>query len=195
MGAGEFQSEGDGQAAAAGAGVDDHARGAAAGKQLERLLDDQLRLGPRNEDVASHLERQAPELALAEDIRHRFAPAPPGDEGPVRLREDGRLLVAQADDESRTIAAEHLAGKHFGIERRVLGADPGRGDGFTGPGDAIAQGHQADVSAAVASLSFSEVKWPTAASISSSRSPSSAASSWCMVKPRRWSVTRFSLKL
>ena len=44
---------------------------------LERLLDDELGLGPRNQDVRTDLEVQPPELPRAEDVGDRLAPLAP----------------------------------------------------------------------------------------------------------------------
>ena len=86
----------------------------------------------------------------------------------------------------REIPVQDVAREDFRIACRFFCRNAAGEERRPRLGDELAEGpRHAEVSAAVASLSFSEVKWVTAASISPPRSPSSAASSWCIVKPTR----------
>src|SRR5688572_11669253 len=70
----------DGDVAAAGADVGDLGRlEREAVQNLERFLDDELRLGPRDEDGRCHGEVDTPELAHADDVRGRLAGDAAGD--------------------------------------------------------------------------------------------------------------------
>ena len=133
---------------------------------------------------------------MADDLSDRLAPGPPLDQGIEAGSEALRLRFASVGQHARPVPAEHMAGEHLSVEggvgaRQACGLEPGA----CGRDPLGNRGHQDAVSAVVASLSFSEVKKVTAASISSSRLPSSASVSWCIVWPMRWSVMRFSRKL
>jgi hypothetical protein len=95
-----------GQTSAAGAHVCDRQRRVAIGKQLERGLDDQLRLGAGNEDRRRDLECQVPELLAAGDIGDRLASGPAGDELVVLARKAGGWRVAGGREELRGIPAQ-----------------------------------------------------------------------------------------
>src|SRR6185437_1356358 len=117
------------------------------------------------------------------DVGDRLARGASRDQGAIRIRERRGRLVAAVGDERGAIPAEDMTGEQLRVERGFVRRDAGRGQDLTPARDGLAnRGHQADASAAVASLSFSDVKCVTAASISSSRSPSSATGSWCIVK-------------
>jgi hypothetical protein len=94
------------QTSAAGAHVRDRQRGVAIRKQLERGLDDQLRLGAGNEDRRRDFERQIPELLATGDIGDGLAPRPAGDELIVFVGETGRRRVAGGCEELRGVPAE-----------------------------------------------------------------------------------------
>ena len=101
-----FVRQGHSQTSAARAHVCDRQRRLAIGKQLERGLDDQLRLGAGNEDRRRDFERQIPELLAAGDIGDRLAPRPAGDELIVFARKAGGWRVAGGREELRGIPAE-----------------------------------------------------------------------------------------
>src|SRR5204862_4320922 len=60
---------------------------------LEAALDDDLRLGPRDQRAPVDLQAQAAEAPLAEDVRERRAPSPPLQE---LARRDHLPLVERA---------------------------------------------------------------------------------------------------
>src|SRR6185436_8792012 len=162
---------------------------------VERCLHDQFRFRPRRQHVARDLEVQAPELAVADDLRDGLPPDPARDE-PIELflETRGRRLPAR-ERVLRQIPLQRMPREDFGVSGGFVGRNTGGQERLARLRHPAGEIDHAEVSAAVASLSFSEVKWVMAASISSPRSPSSAASSWCIVNGMRWSVTRFSLKL
>jgi hypothetical protein len=98
--------EGHGQTSAAGAHVCYRQRLVSIGKQLERGLDDQLRLGAGYEDGRRDFEGQIPELLAAGDIGDRLAPCPAGDELIVLARKAGGWRVAGGREELRGVPAE-----------------------------------------------------------------------------------------
>lgn len=105
-GARAFVREGHGQTSAAGAHVCYRQRLVSIGKQLERGLDDQLRLGAGYEDRRRDFEGQIPELLAAGDIGDRLAPRPAGDELIVLARKAGGWRVAGGREELRGVPAE-----------------------------------------------------------------------------------------
>jgi len=105
-GARPFVRQRHSKTSAAGAHVCDRQRRVAIGKQLERGLDDQLRLGAGYEDRRRDLERQVPELLAAGDIGDRLASGPAGDEFVVLARKAGGWRVARGREELRRIPAE-----------------------------------------------------------------------------------------
>ena len=98
-------------------------RGREVGRARARFLDDQLGLRARREDVAGHLEVETPELAHADDERHRLAPGPAINPGAIRFAEPrGRVLPA-VGQVSRPIPAEEPARQDLGVNGGVGGAD------------------------------------------------------------------------
>jgi hypothetical protein len=108
-----------GQTSAAGAHVCDRQRRVAIGKQLERGLDNQLRLGAGNEDRRRDLECQVPELLAAGDIGDRLASGPAGDELVVLARKAGGWRVAGGREELRGIPAEQPLRQQPRVETRL----------------------------------------------------------------------------
>ena len=154
---------------------------------LDRFLDDDLGLGPRHEHRRGHLEFAPPELSMPDDVGDRLARTAAVEE-PFELRiESGGDRFAQARDDLTAVPCEDVTGEHFGINRGFVRIDTGGRERPPGFREALVEEeHQAAVSSAsVASFSFSAVKCPTAASMSSPISPSSASVSWCIVNPMR----------
>src|SRR5207237_8809579 len=143
---------------------------------------DELRPCPRRVHVDRYLERQPPYLARSGDLRHGLARGAPRDRPVVVTGEHRRGRFAPRRDQPCAVPAEHVTREDLGIERRFVWRNTRRDQPRARAGEMVVQhGHHAEASVAVASLSFSEVKWLTAASISSPRSPSSAAARWCIV--------------
>ena len=88
--AGVLLRDGEGDRSGAGADVED-ARRVAAVEEGERALDEDLRLGPRDERARVAAQGQAAEVPVAEDVGERLALAAARDEGAAR----GELVLGQ----------------------------------------------------------------------------------------------------
>jgi hypothetical protein len=143
-----------------GSGPDiDGARALAVPGELEHFFDDDLGFGTGDEDVGRDLEVAHPELADAGDLRDRFARCPAFDECGVGRGESLRFVLAHAGEQRRAVPAECMPREHLGIERSVGRIETGRFEALPRRGETLGdRGHQDAVSAAVASLSFSELK-------------------------------------
>src|SRR6478736_1264865 len=71
---------------------------------LERPLDDDLGLGPRNQRPCVRLQRQPPEAPVAEDVCERLAARPAGEQRLVALVSLWRELALQVHVEERPSA-------------------------------------------------------------------------------------------
>ncbi len=152
-GARAFVRQRHGQASAAGADVRDRQRRVDIGKQLERGLDNQLRLGAGNEDRRRDFERQVPELLAAGDVGNRLAPRPAGDELIVCGREAGRRRVAGGREELRGVPAEQPLRKQPRVEACLGVLDARVAESRAG---AVDQRVDRVQETAVASFSFSD---------------------------------------
>ena len=135
-----FVRQGDRDAAAAGADVRDRERTMPIGMELERGLDDQLGLGPRNQDCGRHLERQAPELARADDVGERLAGGAPGDQRVESSGEFGRLGVPSVGDQARSVSSRAHAPRAAGRRVRLRRRDAGFAQLLARGGDAFMNG-------------------------------------------------------
>ena len=130
---------------------------------------------------------------MADDVGDGLARDSPRNERAIEPVECGRKGIAGARQQSGPVAVEDMAGQHFGIECGLLLGNAGPDERLPGVREALVERrHQCTVwpesesaSLSVASLSFSDVKCATAASMRSSISPSSARVSWCIVNPIR----------
>ena len=155
-------------------------------EQLEAALDDDLRLGPGDEDAPVDLQRQPPEAPLAEDVRDRLAAArgARAARGRRRARSAHELALAirrRARGGSRPSAwptSSSASSRAVSIPAARAAARP--------PGQQLADRHASSARRRSSAVS---------ASVNSPSSPSRIRSSWCTVSLIRWSVSRFSGKL
>ncbi len=154
----------------------------AAASRRERFFDDELGFRPRNEDVGRDLELEAPELAVADDVGDRLARGAARDErrryAASKPSGGGRCA---ASEQLRAIPAEHVPREHLRVERGFVRRDAGADERARA---ASARSAQRSGRASLL-LELFRLEVVTAWSISSSRSPSSASVSWCIVKPMR----------
>ena len=92
-------------APASGADVDDHRMGFLS-RQRYCFLNDELGLLPWYQYVRSDFERQTPELAHAEDVRHRFPALASGDQRLVLQQEDARRFFGAIGQKTGAIPAD-----------------------------------------------------------------------------------------
>ena len=91
--------------------------------ERQRFLDDELRLVSGDQHVGSDLERQAPELAGAEDVGHRLAALAAGDQRLVAQQKHARRGLVAIGEKTCAIPAQYLTREHLGVERGEIGAD------------------------------------------------------------------------
>ena len=145
----------------------------AIGHQRQHRLDQRLAVGPRHQHGRRDLERQAPELALAQDVGHRLAPHAPRRERtqPSRRRRQAPSSVPRATSCSieRPVA---LRQQQAGLEAGVVDAGRGQRDGGVAQQRVVGSGQAA--SSASRDASSSAI---SASMISSSPRPSITSSS------------------
>jgi hypothetical protein len=157
-GGGELDGQRDGEAAAAGADIDQasHQR---ARPERHRLFDHELSFGARNQHVARDFEVQPPEFPVTGDVGDWLAFGAPGDERLIEAVEGRRDGVAAAGDERRAVAFQDVPRQDLRVERRFLFRNPRSNEALARFGEPLVQRrHQRAVSAAVASFNFSDVK-------------------------------------
>jgi len=91
--------------------------------QLQRQLDQQLGLRPRDQYPPVDLELDVPEPLAPEDVRHRLPPQPPPHhlpKPPRRIRRHPRLRLRR---KPRPLPPRRLGEQQFSIETRTLDAD------------------------------------------------------------------------
>ena len=93
---------------------------------LQHVVDDQLGLGPRDEDVGIDEEVAAVELARSDDVGDRFARGAAGDHRVEGREELGRGGLVGARDPGGAIPAQDVAREHLGVEVRVALIQAGR---------------------------------------------------------------------
>ena len=86
------------------------------GMEIERGLDDQLGFDPRDQYFGRYFQRQAPELARADDVGERFACGAPGDQRVESSGEFGRLGVTSVGDQPGRVPPERMLGEQPGAE-------------------------------------------------------------------------------
>ncbi len=133
----KFLRQRDGEAAAAGADIDDPAHGVAVAPQLAHGFDDELRLGARDQDVGRDDEIESPELAMPGDERDRFVRRAPFDEAGVLPLDVGRHRFLPVGDQARAVPAESMARQHLGVEAGVVRHQPGLDKDETGVSDSF----------------------------------------------------------
>ena len=183
--------DGDRDASAARAHVSDAEPGPRPSSNLHRTLHEDLGVRVGHEHVGRHLEFQAHELLVADEVGDRLAPGAPPDQAAIgaQLRLRQRAIELQVEVEaahSKGVREEKLGIEARGIRTVLLKVVGGElqdlNDGQ------LAWASLPPFSCAVLSAAMS-------AETSSSRSPAMTRSSLCKVRLIRWSVTRLSLKL
>src|SRR5204863_101634 len=102
--------------------------------QLERPVDEDLRLGSRNERAGIRRKDEPAETPLAEHVGERLAPLAAADE---RLERRGIDLLVLVDP--RTRHAEHVCEQPLGVYARSL--DAGGGEATLRLYERVANGH------------------------------------------------------
>ena len=146
---GELVSECDGDAAGAGADVDD-SKAAVPPSSPKGLFDDELGLGPRDQHAGGDVELETPEFPVTDDEGDRFPCGAPDHQGFVRWLKSFRRGKVPVSQQLRTVPPEHVAREHFRIECGLVLRDAGAHERRTRPADLLTQrsGH--------CSLSFSD---------------------------------------
>jgi hypothetical protein len=163
----ELDEGGQQQCAGAGAEIEDGAYGGAVREDVERRLDEGLRVRPRDEGRRRDGKVERPEARAADDAR----------EGLARGTALDQLGEAQP-------GGARVLGEKPRLAPRVL--DAGRGEPRGGGGERLAQPAAARRAASSSAMS---------ASISASKPPAITRSMLWTVSPMRWSVTRSCGKL
>ena len=128
--------EGNGNAAAARPNIEDAWGGEPRRcQQAERRLNDDLRIGPRNEHAGADLELKRPEFLVAGDIGHRLTLGT-ADHAPLEvifLRIGNPLLKPSV--QARPADAERMRQQDFRVQARRI--NPVRPEYIFGPGDKL----------------------------------------------------------
>jgi hypothetical protein len=133
----EFSCQRDGEAAAAGADVDEAPRAIAIEAAVADRLDDELGFGARDEDRGGDLEVERPEFLAAGDEGYRLAARAPRDERGETVVEPRRREAAAVREQPRPVPPERVAGEDFGVECGRLPRETGAGQRLARFEDAI----------------------------------------------------------
>lgn len=123
---------------------------------LQGVVDDELGLGPRNEDVRVDEEVAAVELARPDDVGHRFARRAARDQHVEGREEFGRGRLVGARDPGGAIPLQDVAREHLGVEVGVALVQAGREQAGPGGSDGATHGQASTASVRLASFSSSE---------------------------------------
>ena len=171
---------------------DARAAGRVVHEKRQAALDDQFGFRPRNQYGRRHLEVEAPELSVSDDVGHWLVALAQCD--PLRI---GRPICSgtgsvPSREQSRAIPAEDRAGA--GLPHRLM-LRPAECRRATNRSRAATTSAWITRLVSVASLSLLGVVEGDHLVESSARSPSSTSCSWWVVKLMRWSVIRLCGKL
>ena len=121
--AGQFFGKSDRDAAGACADIGNH-WGRIMSDNLQRLLDDDFRLRPRDERARIAQDFQRPEFRVADDVLDRFARGAPCEQRVVPRRFIRGEPVLGASQERAPVAFEEVRHQHFGAQAGRLHAGP-----------------------------------------------------------------------
>ena len=96
------------------------------GDQLERLLDQHLCLGPRNQNMSIDSERERPKLLLTGKVSHGLPEAPPLDELAIRralVRVEG---TAEIEEKTESIRFQRVSQQNLRVESRRVDSTLGQ---------------------------------------------------------------------